>query len=64
MCTVVVAHGTQHGSVLDLSEYGFRLTALYIPDGGSTEPYGLFVTRIRQRQGRNANHTCLDGGRD
>jgi|GEM_PF-6840955 hypothetical protein len=57
--TVVVAHGTQHGSVLDLSEYGFRLTAsYYIPDGGSTEPYGLFVTRT-YANGRVETQTIL-----
>jgi hypothetical protein len=41
-----VAHGTQSGSRVDLSEYGYRLTAsYYIPDGGDIAPYGLFVTR-------------------
>lgn len=41
-----IAHGTQSGSHVDLSEYGYRLTATYyIPDGGDIAPYGLFVTR-------------------
>jgi hypothetical protein len=59
-----VAHGTQSGSRVDLSEYGYRLTAsYYIPDGGDIAPYGLFVTRTCSgRQGRNGNHTCSDGG--
>ncbi len=39
-------HGTQNGSQVDLSEYGFRLTATYYIPDGEEAPYGLFVTRI------------------
>lgn len=42
-----VFHGTQFGSKLDFSEYGYIITASYnIPDFGSVKPYGLYVTRI------------------
>jgi hypothetical protein len=57
---VTVAHGTQSGSLVDLTEYGFRLTATYyIPDGGDIAPYGLFVTRT-YANGRVETDTIID----
>jgi hypothetical protein len=54
-----IGHGTQNGSLVDLTEYGFRLTATYyIPDGGNIAPYGLFVTRIYS-DGRVETETIL-----
>lgn len=43
----VVWHGTQNGNQVDLGDgNGFKITAAYyLPDGGSTRPYGLYVTR-------------------
>ncbi|HHV99815.1 MAG TPA: hypothetical protein GXX36_09650 [Clostridiaceae bacterium] len=54
-----IGHGTQPGSPVDLSEYGFRLTATYyIPDDGNIAPYGLFVTRTYS-DGRVETETIL-----
>jgi hypothetical protein len=54
-----VAHGTQNGSLVDLRDYRYRLTATYyIPDGGNTAPYGLFVTRTYSN-GRVETETIL-----
>lgn len=54
-----VWHGTQFGSPVDLTQGGFKLTATYyIPDGGNTLPYGLFVTRTYS-SGRVETETIL-----
>lgn len=54
-----VWHGTQSGSLVDLTENGFKLTAsYYIPDGGNIAPYGLFITRT-YTDGRVETETIL-----
>ena len=54
-----VGHGTQGGSRVDLTEYGFRLTATYYIPVGDTQPYGLYVTRTYEG-GRVETETILD----
>ncbi|NLT15975.1 MAG: hypothetical protein GXY05_16750, partial [Clostridiales bacterium] len=54
-----IGHGTQPGSLVDLTENRFQLTATYyIPDGENIAPYGLYVT-CTYADGRVETETIL-----